>query len=56
MSKGLYLLSFLILIGCGSEQKPELTFTEKGREVPAFNVDSAYYFVIRKLSIILNRN
>lgn len=51
MSKWLYLLSFLILIGCGSEQKPELTFTEKGREVPAFNVDSAYHFVNEQVEL-----
>ncbi|MFP8488427.1 M28 family peptidase [Gracilimonas sp. Q87] len=47
MSKWLYLLSILtlILIGCGDEKSEGLTFTEKGREVPSFNVDSAYHFV-----------
>ncbi|MDZ7807030.1 MAG: M28 family peptidase [Gracilimonas sp.] len=51
MSKWFYLLSFLILIGCGDENKEGLTFIEKGRDVPSFNVDSAYHFVEQQVEM-----
>lgn len=40
----LTILTFLIW-GCSSEETPGLKFTEKGREVPSFNADSAFQFV-----------
>ena len=33
------------MIGCSNSETPGLKFSEKGREVPAFNADSAYNFV-----------
>ncbi|WP_020402204.1 M28 family peptidase [Gracilimonas tropica] len=46
MNKILLFFVFLfVLAGCSSEDKPGLKFTEKGREVPSFNADSAYQFV-----------
>lgn len=45
MNKWLILLASLIFISCGEERETGLSFTEKGRTVPAFNVDSAYQFV-----------
>jgi Zn-dependent M28 family amino/carboxypeptidase len=45
MNKWFYLLIILILSGCSEEKNTGLSFTEKGREVPAFDVDSAYHFV-----------
>lgn len=48
----LYFLLFigLVLISCGSEQENELSFIERGNEVPEFNADSAYHFVEQQLS------
>ncbi|RNC85286.1 MAG: M28 family peptidase [Balneola sp.] len=44
-----YLLVSLIIIGIGCSEKeqtkPVLQFSQKGREVPAFNADSAYQFI-----------
>jgi Zn-dependent M28 family amino/carboxypeptidase len=45
MNKWFYLLIILILSGCSEEKNTGLSFTEKGREVPSFDVDSAYHFV-----------
>ncbi|MDR9418461.1 M28 family peptidase [Gracilimonas sp.] len=44
MNKLLVLLSIFLLINCSGDE-PGLKFTEKGREVPSFNADSAYQFV-----------
>lgn len=50
------LAGFLVLMvvisvqGCGGEQRPvRLNFEKQGRNVPAFNSDSAYHFVQRQV-------
>lgn len=51
MHKWLYLLFLLFLLGCSENNNSGLTFTEKGREVPAFDVDSAYHFVNEQVQL-----
>ncbi|MBD3615612.1 MAG: M28 family peptidase [Gracilimonas sp.] len=49
MNKWYLLGSIIFLWGCSDSGKPGLKFSEQGREVPAFNADSAYQFVQRQV-------
>ncbi len=44
-------LIIVLLQACGDEEPdPRLTFTERDRDVPAFNADSAYQFIAAQLA------
>ncbi|MCH2449533.1 MAG: M28 family peptidase [Gracilimonas sp.] len=45
MTKWFLLFLLIFFIGCSNSETPGLKFSEKGRDVPAFNADSAYHFV-----------
>lgn len=45
MYKWLFLTLAILVAGCSGSDKQGLQFSEKGREVPEFNADSAYKFV-----------
>ncbi|MDR9416338.1 MAG: M28 family peptidase [Gracilimonas sp.] len=46
-----FVLAFIFIASsCSSDDKTGLKFTEKGREVPAFNADSAYKYVEKQVS------
>lgn len=45
MIKWILPLLLIFLNACSNSDTPGLKFSEKGREVPAFNADSAYHFV-----------
>lgn len=50
MNKAWIVLGFLLFVGCSTEEEGGLKFSEKGREVPAFNADSAYQFVEKQVN------
>ncbi|WP_421774767.1 M28 family peptidase [Gracilimonas sp.] len=45
MYKWLFLTLAILVAGCSGSDKSGLQFSEKGREVPEFNADTAYKFV-----------
>jgi hypothetical protein len=45
MNKWFLVLLVSFFVGCSNSENPGLKFSEKGREVPSFNSDSAYHFV-----------
>ncbi|MFD2532098.1 M28 family peptidase [Gracilimonas halophila] len=45
MNKWISLFLLILIYGCSNSDTPGLKFSEKGREVPSFNADSAYLFV-----------
>lgn len=49
MNKLTFIIGLLFFFGCSQEDKSGLKFSERGREVPAFNADSAYHFVEAQL-------
>ena len=51
MNKWLLLGSILFLWSCSEPDSSGLKFSEKGREVPAFNADSAYHFVQQQVDL-----
>ncbi|MEX2478731.1 MAG: M28 family peptidase [Gracilimonas sp.] len=51
MNKCLLLSLIILFYGCSDSEAPGLKFTEKGREVPAFNSDSAYHFVQQQVDL-----
>lgn len=49
MNKLYFILICTVLIATACGKKEKFTFTEQGREVPAFNADSAYHFVDKQV-------
>jgi hypothetical protein len=49
MNKWFSLALLIFIWGCSNSDTTGLTFSEKGREVPNFNADSAYYFVQKQV-------
>ncbi|HBX65265.1 MAG TPA: hypothetical protein DEG32_03635 [Balneolaceae bacterium] len=45
MNKWFLVALLFLFFGCSNSDNPGLKFSEKGREVPSFNSDSAYHFV-----------
>jgi hypothetical protein len=50
MYKWLFAALVILLTGCSDSNKSGLQFSEKGREVPEFNADTAYKFVQQQVN------